>query len=135
MRKIFLLFLILGLAALTIAATKPAPAPVVQVVSGTLVNGVRVITVTAKKYEFIPNPIVVIMGEKVLLKITATDVDHGFGLKDFKIDQKLPKGAEQTIGFTPDKTGTFTVRCTEFCGMGHIGMKGKFIVLPAAVVK
>lgn len=63
MKKIFSLFLLLVLAALALAATKPEPA--VPVLSGTMVNGVRVITVTAKKYEFIPNPIVVNMGEKV----------------------------------------------------------------------
>ncbi len=128
MKKLMALFLSVFIATTVMAATKPAP--VAPVLSGTMVNGVRVITVAAKKYEFIPNPIVVNVGEKVLLKITATDVDHGIGIKEFKIEQKLPKGSEQAIGFTPDKTGTFTINCTEWCGLGHMAMKGKFIVLP-----
>jgi cytochrome c oxidase subunit II len=137
MKKLAFLFALLFLAAMALAATKPAPAPTPTplVLSGTLVNGLREIAVTAKKYEFIPDPIVVNMGEKVRLKITATDTDHGFGLDDFKIDQKLPKGATQIVEFTPDKTGAFVVRCTEFCGFGHMKMKSKFIVLPAAAKK
>ena len=130
MKKLVVLFLLILMATTAMAATKTVPA--VTALSGTIVNGVREIAVTAKKYVFIPDPIVVTRGEKVRLKITATDTDHGFGLADFKIEQKLPKGTTQIIEFTPDKAGTFTVRCTEFCGLGHMGMKSKFIVLPLA---
>ena len=86
------------------------------------------IQVTAKKYEFSPNPIRVKKGEPVKLIITAIDHDHGFSLEAFHIKQKLKKGEPTTIEFTPDKAGTFPFKCSVFCGMGHGGMKGTLIV-------
>ena len=86
------------------------------------------IQVTAKKYEFSPNPIRVKKGEPVKLIITATDHDHGFSLEAFHIKQKLKKGEPTTSEFTPDKAGTFPFKCSVFCGMGHGGMKGALVV-------
>jgi hypothetical protein len=43
-------------------------------------QGLRVIDVTAKKYEYSISPVHVKVGTKVQLKITATDHDHGFRL-------------------------------------------------------
>ena len=98
--------------------------------SGEVKDGVRVIAVTAKKYEYSPDPIGVKQGEKVRLKITASDTEHGFGVKEYKIDQDLPEGKEQIVEITADKAGTFTVKCTVFCGLGHGSMKGRLIVQP-----
>jgi cytochrome c oxidase subunit II len=86
------------------------------------------IQVTAKKYEFSPNPIRVKKGEHVKLILTATDHDHGFKLDAFHINQKLKKGVPTTIEFTADKTGTFPFKCSVFCGLGHSGMKGTLVV-------
>lgn len=84
----------------------------------------QVIQVTAKKYEFTPNPIVVKRGEPVKLAITALDHDHGFKLEAFHINEKIKKGTTVTVEFTPDKTGSFPFQCSSFCGMGHGKMKG-----------
>ena len=89
---------------------------------------VHEIQVTAKKYEFSPNPIRVKKGEPVRLIITATDHDHGIQLDAFHIKQKLKKGVPTTIEFTPDKAGTFPFKCSVFCGLGHGGMKGELVV-------
>lgn len=89
---------------------------------------VHEIQVTAKKYEFSPNPIRVKKGEPVRLIITATDHDHGIQLDAFHIKQKLKKGVPATIEFTPDKAGTFPFKCSVFCGLGHGGMKGELVV-------
>jgi cytochrome c oxidase subunit 2 len=89
---------------------------------------VHEIAVTAKKYEFSPNPIRVAKGEHVRLVITAVDHDHGFKLDAFGITQSIKKGASATIEFTADKAGTFPFRCSVFCGLGHAGMKGALIV-------
>ncbi len=91
-------------------------------------GGTREIQVTAKKYEFNPKVITVKKGEHVKLIITALDRDHGFKLDAFKINQKLKKGDPATIEFTADKAGTFPFHCSDFCGMGHLKMKGKLIV-------
>ncbi len=89
---------------------------------------VHEIQVTAKKYDFTPNPIRVKKGEHVRLIITATDRDHGFKLEAFNIEQKLKKGVPTTVEFTADKAGTFPFKCSVHCGLGHGGMKGTLIV-------
>ncbi len=88
----------------------------------------REIQVTAKKYEFNPNVFTVKQGERVKLIITATDRDHGFKCGAFGINQKLKKGAPTTIEFTAEKPGTFSFKCSDFCGAGHLKMKGKVVV-------
>ena len=88
----------------------------------------KVIKMTAQKYEFTPDTINVHQGDTVVLEITATDTQHGFGLAAFDIDQKLPKGETVRIEFVADKKGEFTFKCTSFCGWGHFGMNGKLIV-------
>ena len=89
---------------------------------------VHEVAVTARKFEFTPNPVRVSKGEHVRLVITAVDHDHGFKLDAFGINQSIKKGTSVTIEFTADKAGTFPFRCSVFCGLGHAGMKGVLIV-------
>jgi len=96
--------------------------------SGEIINGERVINVQASKYSFYPDPIVVKAGEKIHIVATAVDVAHGFGLSEFGVDARIEPGQENIIEFTAQKTGTFTVYCTVYCGPGHALMRGKFIV-------
>ena len=88
----------------------------------------KVIKMTAQKYEFMPETIEVGLGDTVVLEITATDTDHGFGLSAFDIDRNIPEGETVRIEFVADKKGEFTFSCTKFCGWGHFGMSGKLIV-------
>jgi cytochrome c oxidase subunit 2 len=88
----------------------------------------KIIKMTAEKYKFTPETINVNLGDRVVLEITSTDTEHGFGLSAFDIDQDLPKGKTVTIEFTAEKQGEFTFKCTSFCGWGHFGMNGKLIV-------
>ena len=91
-------------------------------------SGPGEIKMTAKKYEFNPNIIRVKKGDHVRLVITALDRAHGFKIDDFQIDRKLPKGEAVTIDFTADRSGTFPIQCSEFCGLGHKKMKGELII-------
>lgn len=84
--------------------------------------------ITARSYEFSPDIIRVNQGDKVVLNVTATDKDHGFGIKALNIDRRLPKGKTVAIEFLAEKKGEFTVRCTRFCGFGHFGMKAKLVI-------
>jgi cytochrome c oxidase subunit 2 len=97
-------------------------------VAGASAAETKVIKITAQKYEFTPETINVNLGDKVVLEITATDTDHGFGLSAFDIDQNLPKRQTVRIEFVADKQGEFTFKCTNLCGWGHFGMTGKLIV-------
>jgi cytochrome c oxidase subunit II len=108
-------------------------------------QNVQMITMEAKKYEFPPSPIHVKKGQKVQLKITATDHDHGVkfpavpdgadpkgtpGLV-FTSPQdcwKIKKTESVTIEFVAQTAGTYTFKCCVDCGMGHHHMKGQIIV-------
>ena len=83
---------------------------------------------TAKRWEFSPSTVTVAKGQRVVLTITSSDVTHGFSLPDFGVTAKLVAGQETRVEFTPDKTGSFTFSCNEFCGTGHGSMRGTLIV-------
>jgi cytochrome c oxidase subunit 2 len=97
-------------------------------VAGAPAAETKVIKMNAEKYKFTPETINVNLGDNVVLEITATDTEHGFGLSAFDIDQNLPQGKTVTIEFVADKQGEFRFKCTSFCGWGHFGMSGKLIV-------
>jgi cytochrome c oxidase subunit 2 len=110
-------------------------------------QNVKVIEVSAKKYEFNPSPIHVKQGTKVQLRSTATDHTHGFSIGAhpdgsdkngspglaFTSPQdcwKIEKGQSATIEFVAQTSGTYSFKCCIHCGFGHGGMKGQLIVDP-----
>ena len=84
--------------------------------------------ITSRKYEFGPSSLRVKKGDDLKLVIGALDHDHGFRLDEFHINKKIEKGKTVTVEFTADKAGTFPFRCSNFCGLGHGGMKGTLVV-------
>ncbi|MBD3293634.1 MAG: hypothetical protein GF393_11975 [Armatimonadia bacterium] len=102
--------------------------PSSEALSGEMVEGTRVVEVEAKRYEFVPDPIVVEAGEPVKLEVTATDVAHGFGLEAMEINVTLPPNETQTVEFTPEEAGEYHIHCTEYCGPGHSDMHGTLLV-------
>jgi len=112
------------------ANPKPAPADDNAATSTTTGSAapVKEFDIEAKKWEFVPNPIEVNKGDKVVLHITSTDVTHGFVLPDFDINERLVAGATTDVEFIADKAGSFTFFCNVQCGSGHSGMKGQLIV-------
>jgi len=108
-------------------------------------QNVRVIDITAKKYDFPPSPVHVKKGQRVQLRITSTDRDHGVKIP-LVPDGTDPKGAPGliftspqecwkikkqetvTIEFVAQTPGTFTFKCCVDCDMGHHHMKGQIII-------
>jgi cytochrome c oxidase subunit 2 len=89
----------------------------------------RVIEVLAKRFEFEPSRIEVEEGETVRLTVRSADGMHGVGIKKFKIAEEVPRGGVPvTIEFTATAVGEFDIMCSQFCGKGHNGMKGKLVV-------
>jgi plastocyanin len=99
--------------------------------SGTIVEGVRVIEMKARKFEFEPERVVVRSGEKLRLKVTSEDVMHGIDIEGYDINKKLPPGETVTIEFTPQKPGSHHFHCSVYCGAGHDQMHGTLVVLEA----
>jgi cytochrome c oxidase subunit II len=88
----------------------------------------RVIRVTARKFEFLPNDIELKKGEPVVLEFTGADVLMGFSLPDFKVRTDIPPGVTTRLRFTPDRVGSFEFVCDNFCGEFHEDMSGKIRV-------
>ena len=96
--------------------------------SGKIENGIRVIRITASRYKFDPDPIVVKLGEKVRLIATSTDVTHGLAIPEFKVNLTISAGKTESAEFIADKRGTFHAHCSVYCGPGHSNMHGTLIV-------
>jgi cytochrome c oxidase subunit 2 len=106
-RTIFSIFL--GI----LAVALPAPAA----------EGVRTITVHAKRYRFLPAEITVSKDEPVRLILISDDVDHGLAVRDLGIRADMPKGKRVEVMVTPAQVGDFKGSCSRFCGAGHGSMK------------
>lgn len=101
--------------------------------SGKVLNGVREIELKALQYRWEPENIVVNKGDRIRLSVTSEDVPHGFELEGITIpgwmpDNLIKKGDKVTFELTADEAGVWDIVCTGYCGPGHGGMKGKYIV-------
>jgi cytochrome c oxidase subunit II len=137
--RVFALFLAIGFSVAGGFAS-PAKAPQAD-------QNVKVIEMTAKKYEFSPSPVHVKAGSKVQLKITTLDRKHGIKISPYPdgADGKgepglvftskeecftIDKDAPVVVEFVAKTPGTYSFKCCVHCGLGHGGMKGQLIVEP-----
>lgn len=107
----------------------------------------RTFVIEARKYAFTPGVIRVNRGDRITIRLSATDVTHGFYLEGYDIDAKVrpenptfwlrhpSKGEEgyeevSEIRFTAQRTGKFRYRCSITCGYMHPFMQGEMIVEP-----
>ncbi len=86
--------------------------------------------ITAKRFSFSPNQIIVQHGQKVTLNIVSLDIAHGFALPEFGIEEELLPNEPKTITFTADRKGNFPFVCNVVCGRihDHASMVGNLIV-------
>ncbi len=108
----------------------------------------RTITITASKYAYDPPVLEVNRGDRIRIRLVATDVTHGFYLEGYDLDAKVrpendtfwmrrpSEGHEteykevQEISFIANRTGKFRYRCSITCGYMHPFMQGELIVHP-----
>ena len=69
------------------------------------------------------------VGRPVKIVLATEDVIHSFYLPAFRVKQDAVPGRYTTIAFTPTRTGTFDLRCTEYCGTDHARMGGHVRVM------
>lgn len=91
-------------------------------------SGEREITVTARRYEFSPKTITVTKGERVKLVVTSEDVDHGFAIRAFGIEQEIKAKQTKVIELSPNTPGRFEVSCSVYSEGSHNDMAGELIV-------
>lgn len=102
--------------------------PTTTTTTTTITNPVKEFTMIAKQWTFDPAIITVKQGDRVRLKITSTDVVHGFALADFNVKVDLAPNIEETVEFVADKKGEFPFYCSVICGAGHREMTGRLVV-------
>jgi cytochrome c oxidase subunit 2 len=66
--------------------------------------------------------VVIPVNRPVYVYEQSPDVIHSFWVPEFRIKQDVVPGLTTHEEFTPTRTGTYRVICTEFCGSGHSGM-------------
>tara|TARA_Y100000310_G_scaffold345545_1_gene466322 strand:- start:7476 stop:7946 length:471 start_codon:yes stop_codon:yes gene_type:complete len=101
--------------------------------SGELIDGVRVIEVTAYQFYFEPTTIIVNQGEKIRIKFSSEDIPHGFEIHGYEIpgydfNEPVRPGFPIEIEFEAKEQGIFEFICSIYCGFGHSAMKGLFVV-------
>lgn len=86
------------------------------------------IEMTAEDFHFTPEEVRVKEGTLVTFRITSIEGTHGFALGAFGIDERLDEHQTKVIEVYAAKKGTYTFRCSHFCGLGHFGMSGTLII-------
>ena len=90
--------------------------------------GPKVIDITAKRFGFTPDQVVLKKGETVTLRLHSEDVTHGFFMRKLKIDTEVEAGKTADVTITPDTAGSYTTICDHFCGANHGNMKMTIVV-------
>lgn len=90
------------------------------------------ITVVARQYSFGDLPQEMPYGTPIVFDVTSADVNHGFAIYDpeerlIAQVQAMP-GYVNHLQMTFNERGPYTVRCLEYCGLGHHVMQAKFEV-------
>jgi len=70
----------------------------------------------------VDNPLVVPVGQKVRMVITANDVIHAWMVPAFGVKQDAIPGFVRDTWFKAEKVGTFRGQCAELCGKNHAYM-------------
>jgi cytochrome c oxidase subunit II len=66
-----------------------------------------------------PPELVLPVGETTRLRLVSEDVNHSFWVPRFLSKRDLIPGVDNQLDIVPNREGTYTGRCTEFCGLDH----------------
>ncbi|MFA7323006.1 MAG: cytochrome c oxidase subunit II [Candidatus Nanopelagicales bacterium] len=73
--------------------------------------------------------LVVPINTPLYFNVTSKDVVHNFWIVELGVKIDANPGAITNTGVTPDKLGTFNIRCAELCGLHHAYMETKIEVV------
>jgi cytochrome c oxidase subunit 2 len=83
-------------------------------------------------HGYTANELYLPVNRPVTFDVTSEDVVHSFWLVEMGIKIDANPGEITTISVTPDKVGTYIVRCAELCGIYHTYMDARVHVLSDA---
>jgi cytochrome c oxidase subunit 2 len=78
------------------------------------------------------NILTVPLGRTIVVELTSRDVVHSFTLNEMRVRQDATPGMVVRTWFTPIRTGSWEIGCSQLCGLGHYRMRGSFRVVTAA---
>jgi cytochrome c oxidase subunit 2 len=81
------------------------------------------------------NELVLPEGRTVTFDVSSLDVVHGFWIVQMGVKIDANPFQVTTVSVTPDETGTFTIICSELCGLDHAFMTAKLHVVTPSQYK
>jgi cytochrome c oxidase subunit II len=75
-------------------------------------------------------PCEVPVATEIVLNVTSKDVNHQFGLPDFRVKTDAIPGKHNIVWIQPEVLGNYTIQCFELCGVGHATMISTLVVVP-----
>ncbi|MEE9592593.1 MAG: cytochrome c oxidase subunit II [Thermoplasmata archaeon] len=70
-------------------------------------------------------------GEVVRLEVTSRDVIHSYFIPEFRLKIDAVPGRVNLYWFQALQVGSYSIRCAEYCGVGHFTMVATLEVFPA----
>jgi cytochrome c oxidase subunit 2 len=70
------------------------------------------------------------VGRPIELVMTSEDVIHDFSVPAFRIKHDVLPDRYETLAFTVTRAGTYSLYCTQYCGLDHSRMIGQIVALP-----
>jgi len=92
------------------------------------VEGLRVFTVVARRYEFEPEVLDVRRNDIVRLTLVSEDIAHSFTVDAYRIQKRIPPGGSTTFEFRADEAGRFPFYCSMRAESGCAEHRGELIV-------
>ena len=121
--------LLLGGVLTTVITTQDLPYAATR---GQTADADVVIDVNGRQWFWEMSATEVSAGDTVLFNLTASDVNHGFGVYDPNMvmlgqTQAMP-GYTNSLKLTLTEPGAYRLLCLEYCGLAHHGMIGELTV-------
>lgn len=88
----------------------------------------RVIRISASKFEYSPNQVVIRQGERVMLELHSRDRVHGFAAPELGLRGDIVPDKPLRVVVPTHKAGVYTFVCDVFCGDGHEEMSGTITI-------
>jgi cytochrome c oxidase subunit II len=92
-------------------------------------DGSVTVRVLAQQYSFVPQCILVPDQTPINLRVTSSDVIHGFIIAETNVNVMLEPGYISTFHTRFKKPAEYVMPCHEFCSVGHAGMWARVKVI------
>ncbi|WP_446744154.1 cytochrome c oxidase subunit II [Silvibacterium acidisoli] len=84
----------------------------------------------ASKDDVVSSLLVLPAGREVDLRLRSLDVIHGLFIPGMRLKENAVPGMILHVHFTPQTPGTYSILCSQVCGLGHARMQARLLVVP-----